>query len=311
MPTVSVVVPNYNHAQLLPRCLEAILAQSPAPLEVIVIDDASTDDSLEVIERHARASPLLRVVRNAANQGVIAGMNQGLALARGDCVLFAAADDHLLPGFLEKSVAMLDRHPAAALCCSIGDWHEVRSGLQLHVGTGMGERAAYLAPAECEALEARGRFYVASHTALMRKAPLVAAGGFDPELRWHADWFAIYVIAFRHGVCFVPEALARFFVYPTSYYKQGASGPEHRRVLQGILERLESAACADVAPALRRSGALHLFGWPLLRMLLGQRRGYLNAVFLRKNLWYIVTRGLKPFIPRFLARWYLRRSSLQ
>jgi glycosyltransferase involved in cell wall biosynthesis len=311
MPAISVVVPNYNHAQLLPRCLDAILAQSLPPLELIVIDDASTDESLEVIERYARANPVIRVVRNAANQGVIAGMNQGLALARGDCVLFAASDDHLLPGFLEKSAALLERHPAAALCCSIGDWHEVQSGLQLRVGAGMGGRAAYLAPAECEALEASGRFYVASHTALMRKAALLAAGGFDPGLRWHADWFTINVIAFRHGVCFVPEALARFFIYPVSYYKSGAAGASHRAVLERLLERLAEPACADVEPALRRSGALYLFGWPLLRILLARHRRYLNATFLRKNLWYVVTRGLKPFLPRALAQWYLRKASLQ
>ena len=165
-PAISIVVPNYNHAQYLPRCLTALVTQSAPPLEIIVIDDASTDNSLDMIEDFARQHACIRVIRNSTNQGVVAGMNRGVELAQGDYLLFAAADDQLLPGFLEKSVTLLRQHPQAAMCCTIGDWHEVATGLQLHVGVGMSDRPCFLAPAQCVDLEMRGRFYVASHTAI-------------------------------------------------------------------------------------------------------------------------------------------------
>src|SRR5438034_2246469 len=97
LPSLSVVVPNYNHARYLPVCLKAILAQSVAPIELIVVDDASTDNSVEVIRRFAAQSPLVRLVQNEKNLGVMANQIKGLDLARGEFVFFQAADDEVQP----------------------------------------------------------------------------------------------------------------------------------------------------------------------------------------------------------------------
>src|SRR4051812_811865 len=118
-PTVSVIVANYNHAHYLPQCLDAIFAQERPADEVIVIDDGSTDNSVEVIERYARAHPALRLVRHMPNKGVIAVMNRGLAEATSDYVLFAAADDWMLPGLLKSGMELLERYPHAGLCSSL------------------------------------------------------------------------------------------------------------------------------------------------------------------------------------------------
>lgn len=307
-PTVSVVLPNFNHARLLPRCLDALLSQSQPPLEIILIDDASIDDSLDVIGDFARRHPCIRPVRNATNQGVVAGMNRGLELARGDYVLFAAADDYVLPGFLEKSVALLARHPEAALSCTIGDWHEVGTGRNLHVGVGMGDRPCYLPPARIAELEARGRLRIASHSALIHRERLAAAGGFPPELQWHADWLAITAIAFRHGVCFVPEPLARFFIYPDSYNQIGRHSRAHQEVLRKTLDLLLRPEFSDIEPLVRRSGAMFHFAAPLLLILLCEPRyrRFLTPTFLRKNLWHILKLQVNRFMPAFVANWYFR-----
>ncbi|MBM3804581.1 MAG: glycosyltransferase family 2 protein [Acidimicrobiia bacterium] len=83
-PTLSVIIPNYNHAAFLPRSLGAILAQSVQPLEIIVMDDASTDNSVEVIESFVRRHPHIRLHRNARNLGVVANGNRAVDLAQGD-----------------------------------------------------------------------------------------------------------------------------------------------------------------------------------------------------------------------------------
>lgn len=75
-PTLCVLMPNYNHARFLPESLEAILAQSYPPLEVIVLDDASTDNSVEVIESFLRRDPRVRLVRNERNVGVERSVNR-------------------------------------------------------------------------------------------------------------------------------------------------------------------------------------------------------------------------------------------
>ncbi len=66
----------YNHARYLPQVLESVLTQSVRPLEVLVLDDASTDDSVQVIQQYAARDPLVRLVRNERNLGVVATLNR-------------------------------------------------------------------------------------------------------------------------------------------------------------------------------------------------------------------------------------------
>src|SRR5262245_25848365 len=115
---LTVVLSNYNHARFLPHALSALSAQTRPADEIILIDDASTDDSVTVIEAHLSRHPNIRLVRNPTNLGVIANLNRGLQMARGNKMYFAAADDIAYPALFEKSLALLDRYPRAALCSS-------------------------------------------------------------------------------------------------------------------------------------------------------------------------------------------------
>src|SRR5205823_99010 len=91
--TISVVLASYNHARFVEAALAALLAQVPAPTEIIVIDDASTDGSLAVVERFARANLAIRLLVNTENLGVIRSQKQALTIASAPFVYFAAADD--------------------------------------------------------------------------------------------------------------------------------------------------------------------------------------------------------------------------
>jgi glycosyltransferase involved in cell wall biosynthesis len=309
-PTISVVVPNYNHAQLLPRCLNAIVSQSVPPFELIIMDDASTDNSVQVAEDFVRRYPFVRLHRNEENLGVVATTNLGMKMAQGEFVLLAAADDEVLPGIIEKSAALLRQYPQAGLCCTIGDWVELSTGLNWHVGVGMGDKPCFLSPDRLFELERKGRVFIASNSATFRRAALIELGGLRPELRWQCDWFAFTVLAFRHGVCFVPEALARVYIYPRSYRSAGTKTAEHERSLRLLLDLLLSPEYRDVEVPIRRSGALFLFGAPLLKLLISQRayRRFLTPAFLRKNLWHITKLQLKKITPAFLGNWYFKIS---
>jgi len=105
MPTLSVIVPNYNHGQLLPACLNAMLRQSVQPHEIIIIDDGSTDNSVEVMEDFVRRYPQIKMYRNEVNCGVLKTLNRAIGLATGDFIsafaaaAFGAALVMALPGF--------------------------------------------------------------------------------------------------------------------------------------------------------------------------------------------------------------------
>lgn len=119
-PTVSVVIPTFDRAALLPVAVASALAQRPAPLEVIVVDDGSTDDTPEVCRRFP---PPVRTIRQA-NTGPAAARNRGIRKARGDYVAFLDSDDVWLPGKLAAQLAALTAAPGAGWCvcdCELAD----------------------------------------------------------------------------------------------------------------------------------------------------------------------------------------------
>jgi glycosyltransferase involved in cell wall biosynthesis len=101
-PILSLVVPVYNVAPFLETCLESLVAQDPAGLEIIIVDDGSTDDCPLILARYAAAYPeLLRVVRQE-NGGLSAARNTGLDLATGEYVAFVDSDDWIDPAYYRR-----------------------------------------------------------------------------------------------------------------------------------------------------------------------------------------------------------------
>jgi len=307
-PVLSVVIPNYNHAHYLPTALRSVLQQSFAPQEVVVIDDGSTDRSLEVIADFARQHPAVRCHRNAHNLGIVANMNLGLELARGQLLYFLGADDEALPGFFEPAVNLLSQYPAAPVACGVVEWHEEPTGYRFYTGGGTARNPCYLDPTCLVRLEKRGRLALSMTSSILRREAFLKAGGFHPELRWFTDWFALYTAAFRQGICYLPHPGGRFNVRARGFSVRGQSTPEHLQVLRGLLDRLRNASDQAAAERIRRSGALFQFGWPLLRLTLRHReyRSFLTPAFTRKCLWQIVRLEAKKFLPAPLARWYYR-----
>jgi len=136
-PRVSVVVPAFNAAPFLAECLASIVEQAPAPFEVIVVDDASTDATVEIARGFG---PPVRVVAAAAlpaaptpaqpigpneaplpcaNVGPAAARNAGIAASRGDFVAFLDADDLWLPGKLRRQLDLFEAQPDTDLCVTL------------------------------------------------------------------------------------------------------------------------------------------------------------------------------------------------
>ena len=309
LPTLSVVIPNYNHAKHLPSSLGAIVNQSVQPLELIVLDDASTDNSVEVIKQLAARHQVIRLVQNEKNLGVMPNINKGVELARGEFVFVGSADDEILPGLFEKSLRLLARHPQAGLSCTVSKWCYVDTGLTWFMAAGMADKPAFLSPDDLVRIGKAGKLVIPTSSALMRKAALCEVGKFIPELRWHADWFACFAAAFRYGMCYVPEPLSQFNIYTKSFCSSGSKGEQHRQVLTKLAELLTSPAFADVRSRVRDSGALSLFATPMLKVLWSRKefRPLITATLLRRTLRRNAELVGKKILPRSLQRWVLDR----
>lgn len=202
---LSAIVPNYNHGALIGEAVGAIAAQVPPPDEIIVVDDGSTDDSLEVLARLREKHPTLWVIPLERNQGAIFALNRGLQEARGTYVYFGGADDLTRPGLFATTFAALDQHPQAALasCESVViDTDTGQSGYRPPVRPAY--EPAFLGPRDVARCLRRIDNWILTGTALVRRDLITAAGGFDAALGAFADGHALRRLALLHGCCFVP-----------------------------------------------------------------------------------------------------------
>ena len=110
-PLVSVMIPAYNYARYLRECVDSALSQRDVDVEVIVVDDGSTDDTPRVAAALAAADVRVVVVRNEPNRGHIPSVNIGFARCSGEYIVKLDADDVLAPGALARATALLEAHP--------------------------------------------------------------------------------------------------------------------------------------------------------------------------------------------------------
>lgn len=233
-PSLSVVMPNYNHGLYLREALAAIGSQSYPPVEILVVDDASTDDSVAVLEELRRDNPRIRFLRNEKNQGVNGTLRRGLENVAGDYVMCAGADDKILPGLFEKSMAVLSRNPQAAFCSSLSYLvgEDLRPIGDVYCPV-VSKTPCYMPPEEVlQKLKIYGSWFL-GNTTIYRRSALLESGGFLPELSSYSDGFMYLVLALKYGACFVPERLACWRRLPAGLSAQTGSVPaESLRIME-------------------------------------------------------------------------------
>ncbi|MDH3491977.1 MAG: glycosyltransferase [Acidobacteriota bacterium] len=142
MPDVFVLVPSYNHARFVERALRSIFGQSLRPNKLLVIDDGSTDGSVEIIERTLDDCPFASELIVRENRGLSKTLNQGFSISNGEYFAYLGSDDLWLPSFLKEGVSELATHPEACLVFGnaylldqddfvideTGNWHDFNTG---------------------------------------------------------------------------------------------------------------------------------------------------------------------------------------
>lgn len=128
MPKVSVILPNYNHAAYLPERLESILNQEFTDFEVILLDDHSSDNSREVLEKYASDKRVVHFLKNEHNSGsTFIQWEKGLSLARGEYIWIAESDDMADPAFLSEMVNILENNKNTGVAFSSSVWINEKS----------------------------------------------------------------------------------------------------------------------------------------------------------------------------------------
>jgi glycosyltransferase involved in cell wall biosynthesis len=204
-PRLTVFTPNFNHGAYISRTIESVVSQSRPPDQFVIVDDGSTDNSLEVIRPHLRRFPYLELVA-AEHRGLWATLELALSKAAGDYVFCLPADDYILPGFFEKAMAAAERHPEAGIIFGLIQASDAEGNIfwkQTLPGSLAGREETLLGPERFleDYLKAEVPINSPSPATIYRRTALMEVGYVHPDLDAWGDTFAIWAIGLKYGAC--------------------------------------------------------------------------------------------------------------
>jgi len=234
MPRVTVVTANYNHARYLPIRIDSILAQTFQDFELLILDDASTDNSREIIGAY-RKNQSVKTIFNQENSGsTFKQWNLGLSQAKGEYLWFAESDDYADPALLETLVDRLDRHPNVGLvvCQS---WTVDQDGKPLGNYRDLLEHrdhSSHWSEDYVNAGHDECKNYMFWHNTipnasavLWRRETLERAGGAPTDMRLCGDWMGYINVLHLSDIAFVSM--------PLNYYRQHQVNVRTRALRKG------------------------------------------------------------------------------
>jgi glycosyltransferase involved in cell wall biosynthesis len=200
-PEISVIMPNFNGAQLIARSIDSVLQQTFDDLELIIVDDGSSDDSLAVVNAYGDSRIRLFQQNHA---GVCAARNQGIDQARGQYIAFLDSDDTWAPTCLEHLHQALVKAPDAAIAyCG---WQNIGLGNERDKAFVPPD---YETPNKLELWIRNSRWPI--HAALTRADAIRAVQGFNPRFPTSEDFLLWLRIVAAHKIVRVPEVLAFYY----------------------------------------------------------------------------------------------------
>lgn len=212
MGVVSVIIPVYNAKKFLCRCLDSVLGQSYGDIEVVAVNDGSTDGSYDVLKSYAGNDGRLRIV-NQANGGVAVARNTGLANATGEYVLFVDADDWIELHMVETLLSVLNNTPEADIAVCASDYAETPDEVRLD---GVGQQEVWDSERQKQEFLTHQRLQGMLWNKLIRRS-LFDGLSFDPTVGYGEDAQIIWkVLSHCRRMVLTDCVLYHHVIEPTS-----------------------------------------------------------------------------------------------
>jgi len=315
---VSIVIPNRNHAHYLPRALDAMLVQTWRKLEIVVVDDASTDNSHDVVVAYTARDSRIRLLPLSEHSGVNGAVLAALPTLRGEFIHVAGADDFVEPNFLERCLEEMKKHPGVGLSFSDPTEFREREGRKILFPLYLSKQSIYFSPTTLAALMKVNYFHISPNTGIFRLDAFREAGGYQVQLHWLSDWFVTLVIGLRYGACYLPEQLTYVTMRDDSYSARNTRRINAQRpLLDEVLNLLARPEYADVANTMRDAALMPAYHFHLLLWLMQNPKGVrfltprlVARVFMR-SAWSLLRSRVPVKGRRFMRRFQnaLRRSA--
>ncbi|WP_417788810.1 glycosyltransferase family 2 protein [Terasakiella pusilla] len=304
---ISIVTAHYNHGDLIERCVKSTAHQKVPVYEHIIVDDGSAADHKDVLKDIEARFSHVRVVFKPQNEGAPKAFSDGVAQAKGSHVLVMSADDYLADDFVAKYMTVLRDHPDAALVTSDPTFRDEKTQKTWQRSLINVKDTIFLSPQEVVSIQRRGYYFLNGTNTVVRTDLMQKGEIGDDKLRWHHDWFTLFVIAYRFGVWYVPTASNIISVQNGTYSTGAMDWSRQREVLSHLFTLLESKAYGDVRDQFIRSDVLIFFPYAFKFLCTRKApKGYLSARFLAKSLFIHCKRRFihkAPWIEKLFTRY--------
>jgi glycosyltransferase involved in cell wall biosynthesis len=306
LPRVSIVIPSYNHARFLEACIGSVQEQIFSDWEIILIDDGSTDRSIEIAAEIARTESRLRVLRNEVNLGTYGTEAKGVELSSGEFIAILNSDDVWEPTKLAKQVEMLDEHPEVPLCYTLG-WLVDDSGT-VHEEDVHADWPLEQIQDPLPFLLWENRILASS--VLFRRE----AATFDPSLRYSGDWVALLKSSVKSPLACIPERLSHWRQHDNnSYLRSEGQVNEEIRVRRSIVNRPDFWYVPRLDLVAVKSGLVRCaLNWGALEVMRGDmgeaRKACIAALKVRPASRSALKRLALSFMPARYARYRLWKN---
>jgi glycosyltransferase involved in cell wall biosynthesis len=252
-PEVSVVIPTYNRSAFLNQAMRSVLTQTFSGFELVVADNASTDDTAAIVGSFA--DPRVRYIPHDHNRGMVPNWNAGMAQTRGRYVALLEDDNWWDPEFLARTVAVLANRPEVGFVYT-GAFLTDASGTARRLYQRWDRDETHTGLEELRDL-VRGNKILLS-TVLMRRACYDAVGPFDESIQYAADWEMWMRLALRYTSAYISTPLAYYRQHEASGTVQIHAIPyalfvDHRMILDKTLLGAQAIYGRGLAAALRRT----------------------------------------------------------
>ena len=207
---LTIVTANYNHSSMIGRCIESVISLETPVAEHIVVDDASTDNSISVIEMYQSEIGNLSLIKCKQNQGAVTAFAKGIKNSTTKFITFLSADDQIDPNYLKRVFHAYKIDPELKLVCGDIELLDEKTQSVRKRRFFKSSDAAYISPTKISSLHSSCIFPVNGGCPLIdRKALLDRTSITDAQLKWHHDIVALNAIAYRYGFWYVPKTFSK------------------------------------------------------------------------------------------------------
>ena len=295
--SISAIILNLNKANEICQTLRTVCEQTIPFDEIIIIDDASTDDSIILINNFIQNVPNARLIQNEKRKGVVYGCNLGISESTSEFVYLISAEDTYSLRIVEHAKRLLKLCPDAQMLC--GNLSQRKNGKTVkRLTLPFHQREGYISEEQLHIALKKRIFTFFGGANIIRKNSILEINGFNESLRWHSDWFIYLLIGLRSRIALIPDELRSEVLSDDQYSRGMYHWKEQKSVIKSLILTLKNDHPTEFL-LFRQYALLPVYNLKILGLVLWDRelRSFLTRKLMLRCMFFGALKRIGQLIP--------------